>query len=216
MTRSILGLLIALALVVFTAAIYGALPLPPSPDSILSGEVVAPGIRRTPGVFLGPILALGVWLVLWLFPKVDPWREPGEEYGVSYWIIGNLVVLIMAALHLSVVGLALDWPVDTTILGLVLPGIFFLAVGSYLPSVPVNWALGVRTPWALRSERVWLETHRLAGRTFMIGGLVFFSAIFLTAGHRPLAAAAGIIIAGGIPALYSYLVWRRVERVGGG
>lgn len=212
MTRPILGLLIALALIAFTASVYGILPAPPSPESVLLGETNLAGIRRSPGIFLGPVLALGVWLVLWLFPRVDPWREPGEEYGASYWIVGNLVILIMAALHLLVVAIALGWPVDATVLGLALPGIFFLGVGSYLPTVPVNWALGVRTPWTLRSERVWRQTHRLAGWTFLSGGLIMLAAIFLAAERRPLAAVAGIVIAGGVPAIYSYLVWRRLER----
>jgi uncharacterized membrane protein len=207
-----LGLWIALSLLAFTASVYGQLPAPPSPESILLGESSQPGLRAGPGVFLGPALVLGLWLVLWLFPRVDPWREPGDEYRLNYWIVGNLVLLVMAAMHLLVVGVTLGWPVDATLLALVVPGLFFLAVGSYLPTVPVNWMLGVRTPWTLRSERVWHETHRLAGRTFVAGGLILLGAIFLAAEQRPWAALGGIVVAGGIPASYSYLVWRRVER----
>ncbi len=211
MTRPIFGLLIAVALVVFTASVYGLLPAPPSPEAVLFGEARQPGLHAGPGVFLGPALMLGLWLVLWLFPRVDPWRDPGAGNGASYWIVGNLVILVMASLHLLVLGTTLGWPADATLLAVVIPGFFFLAVGSYLPTVPANWLLGVRTPWTLRSERVWRETHRLAGWTFMAGGLVFLGAIFLAAEQRPWAALAGIAVAGGIPAAYSYLVWRRVE-----
>jgi hypothetical protein len=31
--------------------------------------------------------------------------------------------------------------------------------------------VGVRTPWALANERVWNATHRLAAKTFVVGGL---------------------------------------------
>jgi uncharacterized membrane protein len=211
MTRPSFGLILAVALVIFTASVYGGLPQPPSTESILFGEASPVGLTRGPGVFLGPGLILGLWVVLWLFPRVDPWREPGEQSGVSYWIGGNLVLLVMSSLHLLMLGLALGWPVDATHLAMVVPAFFFLAVGSYLPTVPANWLLGVRTPWTLRSERVWRETHRLAGWTFGAGGLLLLGAVFLAAEQRPWAALTGLAVAGGIPAAYSYLVWRRLE-----
>lgn len=209
MTRPLVGLLTALALLVVTALVYGSLPEPLTAEVILYGEASAPVMQRGAGAFLGPALAMGLWLVLWFFPRVDPWREPGKGYGHTYWIVGNLVILIMATLHLLLLGLALAWPVDATLLALVVPGLFFLAVGSYLPTVPVNWLLGVRTPWTLRDERVWRETHRLAGWTFVLGGVILFGAAALPEIHRPAAALVGIVVAGGVPALYSYLVWRR-------
>jgi uncharacterized membrane protein len=212
MTRPIFGLLTAVLLVVFTALVYSGLPAPPSAESILFGEAGTPGLRRGAGAFLGPVLALGLWIVLWLFPRVDPWREPGEERSASYWIGGNLVILVMAALHLMVVGMALGWPLDVTFLAVGIPGIFFLAIGSYLSRVPANWLLGVRTPWTLRSEEVWRQTHRLAGWTFILGGFVLLGSAFLVAERRPWIALLGIAVAGGIPAAYSYLIWRRLER----
>lgn len=211
MGRPSFGLLLALAVVIFTAGVYGSLPLPPTSESILFGESSPTGLVRGPGVFLGPALILGLWVVLWLFPRVDPWREPGKGYGSSYWIVGNLVLLVMSSLHLLVVGIALGWPVDATHLAVVVPAFFFLAVGSYLPTVPANWLLGVRTPWTLRSERVWHETHRLAGWTFVVGGVLVLGAIFLAAEQRPWAVLTGLAVAGGIPAAYSYLLWRRLE-----
>lgn len=212
MTRPSLGLLIAVVMIGLTAGLYGSLPEPPPAESILLGESIEPGLRAGPGAFLGPAMLLGVWLVLWFFPKVDPWREPGAGGGPTYWIVGNLVLLVMASVHLLMLGLALGWPVEASWLAMVVPGLFFLAVGSYLPAVPAGSLLGVRTPWTLRDERVWQETHRLAGRTFVAGGILLFGAIFLAAEHRPLAALAGIAIAGGVPAVFSFLISRGGRR----
>lgn len=214
MTRPMVGLLTALVLLAVTAVLYGSLPEPLTAEAILYGEASVPALQRSAGVFLGPALILGLWVVLWLFPRVDPWREPGRGYGLTYWIVGNLIILVMATVHLLVLGLALGWPVDATLLAVVVPGLFFLAVGSYLPTVPVNWLLGVRTPWTLRDARVWRETHRVAGWTFMVGGVVLLGAAGLPEVQRPLAALVGIVVAGGVPALYSYLVWRRAEGYG--
>lgn len=212
MKRPMLGLLIAVALVLVTAGLFGKLPEPPSAESLLFGEPVQPGLRAEPGAFLGPALVLGLWLVLWFFPRVDPWREPGSESSPTYWIVGNMVLLTMAAVHLVMLGVTLDWPVEPSWLAIVVPGLFFLAVGSYLPTVPARWPLGVRTPWTLQSERIWYETHKLAGRTFVVGGVLLLGAVFLPAEQRPWAALAGLAIAGGIPAIYSFLLSRRGER----
>lgn len=211
MTRPMVGLLTALALLGVTAVVYGSLPAPLTAEAVLYGEASSPALQRGVGVFLGPGLVLGLWVVLWLFPRVDPWREPGKGYGFSYWIVGNLIILVMAAMHLLLLGLALGWPVDVALLAVVVPGLFFLAVGSYLPTVPVNWLLGVRTPWTLRDERVWRATHQVAGWTFMVGGVILLGAATLPEVHRPPVALAGIVIAGGVPAAYSYLVWRRAH-----
>lgn len=209
MTRPMVGLLTALGVMLATALLHGGLPEPPSAEMLLFGEEAAPALQRGAGAFLGPALALGLWVVLWIFPRVDPWRTPGKGYGPTYWIVGNLVILIMAALHLLLLGLALGWPIEPTLILLVVPGLFFLAVGSYLPTVPVNWLLGVRTPWTLRSEEVWRETHRIAGRTFVLGGLIILGSALIPEIYRPAAALIGIVVAGGVPALYSWVIWRR-------
>jgi len=73
---------------------------------------------------------------------------------------------------------------------------------------------GVRTPWTLASEEVWLRTHRLAGRTFVLAGIavvataVFNVAAFVEFGMLALAAA--------IPVVYSYVLYRRLEGFNGG
>jgi|GEM_PF-2497957 len=210
MTRPVVGLVTALALLVVTALVYGSLPEPLTAEALLYGEATAPTMQRGAGAFLGPVLALGIWVVLWLFPRVDPWRDPRKGYGPTYWIVGNLAILVMTSVQLLMLGLALGWPVDATLLALVVPGLFFLAVGSYLPTVPVNSLLGVRTPWTLRDERVWQKTHTLAGWTFVLGGVILFAAAAVPELYRPMVALVGVFVAGGVPALYSFVVWRRM------
>ena len=45
-------------------------------------------------------------------------------------------------------------------------------LGNYLPKTRYNYVMGVRTPWTLSDERVWDQTHRLAGPLMMAGGVV--------------------------------------------
>ena len=64
-------------------------------------------------------------------------------------------VIINAMTHFS-------FCMDTFIL--ILLGIVFASMGNYMPLLRRNFFIGIRTPWALRSEETWNKTHRVAGR----------------------------------------------------
>ena len=57
--------------------------------------------------------------------------------------------------------------------------LFFLPLGAVLNRIPRNRWVGVRTPWTLGSDRVWDDTHRLAGKVFVAAGLIGFVAAIL-------------------------------------
>lgn len=87
-------------------------------------------------------------------------------------------------------------------------GLIVALVGRVLGQVPPNQTLGIRTPWTLRDESVWTATHRLAGRTFAVGGAITMVGAMLPAVYRPYSAIAGIAIAGFVPIVYSYFALR--------
>lgn len=88
-------------------------------------------------------------------------------------------------------------------------------IGNQLGKSRSMYLIGVRTPWTLASEEVWIRTHRLAGRLMVGGGLAFVVAAFLPLSPQMLQALLfGVIaVAVGVPVVYSYLLWRR-ERAG--
>jgi uncharacterized membrane protein len=55
---------------------------------------------------------------------------------------------------------------------LVLIGLLFMALGNYFKVIKQNYFLGIKTPWTLESEEVWKLTHILAGKLWIIGGLL--------------------------------------------
>jgi uncharacterized membrane protein len=59
---------------------------------------------------------------------------------------------------------------------LMIMGAFFVFLGNFLPKVPSNFYLGIRTPWSLSSETVWRKTHRLGGICFIVSGFLMFVA----------------------------------------
>ncbi|WP_375743421.1 SdpI family protein [Corallococcus interemptor] len=68
---------------------------------------------------------------------------------------------------------------------------------------------GIRTPWTLASDEVWLRTHRLGGRLFVLAGLIVLVAGLLGAGPVPVLAA--VAVAAVTPVLSSYFLYRHLE-----
>ncbi len=206
-----------LGLVVIGAMVIAALvALPMLPDQIpihwnAAGEP-DDWASKWPAALLAPGVALAMWALFWLLPKIDPRGAHYRRFWKTYWLLANVVILFMALLHGVTLGAALGWAVEVDRVLVVAVGVLFLVLGYYLPRVPSNWWIGIRTPWTLESESVWRRTHRLAGRTFPIGGLVTIAGVFLPPGYRPFAAMAGVTIAGSIPVVYSYIAWRRERR----
>ncbi len=203
-----LGAVLVLGMVVFAALAWPHLPERMAVHWNSSFQPDRWG-SRAGGAGLLPALALGFWLVLPLLRRIDPKRANYARWDPTFWLVLNLVVLLMAAMEVAIVGLGLGWPIDMHRVILVTLGLLFLALGNYLPRVRSNWWVGIRTPWTLSSERVWRETHRLGGRTFVAGGLVTMVAALVPVQVAPWVALLGLLLAGFVPVVYSYVLWRR-------
>jgi len=157
-----------------------------------------------------PFLALGVTILMWVVPHLDP-RRSNVESSAQFWnATGILLVSFLAYLHGVMTWAALGHPVDVT--GSMIPGmsILFMGIGNYLGKTRSNWFGGVRTPWTLSSDYSWEKTHRATGWLFVLSGLAGMGA-WLTVGTVPaFIILIGSIIASSIVAvILSYVYWRQ-------
>ena len=165
---------------------------------------------KTVGLFLMPLIASGVALLLAVIPRFEPRRtnlaRSSKAYGATW--IG--VMLLLGGLHLVAISVAMGSELDLTRIVMTGTGVLFVVIGNYLPKVRPNYMMGIRTPWTLASDVAWVKTHRVGGRLFVIEGLAL-------AGLGLLGVSGGIMVAavlGGIAALlaitftYSYQVWK--------
>jgi len=201
------ALLVIAAMWAFALAVYPRLPRRIPTHWDIHVEVNGWGGRGA--AFLFPAVALAFSLLMEVLPRIDPRRANWEKFGGEVRLIVNVFVLFMAWIQGATLGAALGWNVDIgrAVLGGV--GVLFVVIGNYLPRIRSNWFFGIRTPWTLASERVWRETHRLGGRTFVAGGVAMVLAGFVPS---PLATGVAVVavgIAALIPVVYSYLAWRR-------
>jgi uncharacterized membrane protein len=193
---------------VVTAALYSRLPARVPVHFDLPGQV--DGWMSRP---FGAWILLGGTLVTWILVRFGSyvlpreWRARLESSPTS--VLGMLLVALFAALQLVILYAALR-PGHSMGVPLALAlSAFWIVLGQILPRVRRNPFVGVRTTWTLTSDENWLRTHRLAGFTFTVGGLIGALAALI---GLPAVAIVAILVSGLSPAVYSYFLARRLAQ----
>ena len=205
------SMLIALATLAGTAFVFGSLPARVPTHWDAHGAVNAYGPRSWVFFHAGFIL---FFVALWaLLPRVSPKRFSVDTFEATYGQVGLLVVLFLCYLQGVILWGAAHGAMD---MGRALAGgmnVFSILLGNVIGKVRRNFWLGIRTPWTLASERVWYATHRMAGKTMVGAGVLGLVALLV---GLPEILAIVLFMAGLLlPALYSLLYYKRLERSGG-
>ena len=175
--------IIVLALITI-AALAGLLLWNRLPDPMAShwnvNDQVDGYMSRTWGVFMVPLMTLGMFLLFLVIPSIDPLKANIAQFREAF----NLFIVLIVAFMLYVHALSLGWNLGYTDFKMstsMLPamGLLFLFIGFMLRKAKRNFFIGIRTPWTLSNDRVWDETHRLGSLLFMASGvLAFIGGIF--------------------------------------
>jgi uncharacterized membrane protein len=161
-----------------------------------------------------PALVGVVSLLFYFLPAVEPQKE-GLARSQGLYLYGWLALLLMGGvIEVALLSTAFGWGVRTVHLLAGGIGIMLVLIGNQLGKTRSMYLMGLRTPWTLASEDVWIKTHRLCGKLMVGGGLVMtVTALFpVPAGMLATISAAVILGSAGVPILYSFFVWRREER----
>ena len=157
-------------------------------------------------VFGLPFFLLLVHLFVIFMIGRDPKNRTMNEKMVKviYWLI-PIVSLIVSYLIYSK---ALGSTTNPSVFVSALLGLIFVMMGNYMPKLKVNHTVGIRLPWTLQSEDNWHKTHRLAGKLWVLGGLI----LLLEAGIQfavPYVMGIVILAIVFIPVVYSYQLSRK-------
>jgi uncharacterized membrane protein len=114
-------------------------------------------------------------------------------------------------IELMVLAVAFHWPVAPVRMLLIAMGLFFAALGNQFGKSRPMWLVGIRTPWTMDDPDVWIATHRLGGKLFVLAGSIWLAAgLFGFYGPRAMPVlVAVILVAALVPAAWSYVLWRR-------
>jgi uncharacterized membrane protein len=191
-----------------TAALYTRLPELVPTRWNAHGDAV--GLMAKPwGAFLMPLVMAGAYLLLTLVPRISPQGYRVERFQRAFEVIRAAILAFLFLLSVLVLlaGLGVPIPMDRAIFASV--GLLFVVLGNVLGKVTKNFFVGIRTPWTLASDEVWLRTHRLGGRLFVLAGLS--QMIAGLAGAGDVALFVSVAIAAGVPVVYSYVIYRRTD-----
>jgi uncharacterized membrane protein len=156
-----------------------------------------------------PVMMLFIWGMMRVLPKIDPRRANYARMEGTYELVITMVLATTLVLHVVMLGAALGYPVAIETVVPLVVGLLFMALGNVLPRAKPNWWFGVRTPWTLSNDRVWVRTHRVAGYTMLIAGLAFVVLAFVPGDVVKFALLVGAGLAAFVPVVYSYIAWRQ-------
>jgi uncharacterized membrane protein len=165
-------------------------------------------IARAWGAFLVPAVAAGVWLLLLVLPRLSPREFPMEPFA-RQWRAFEIAILgfLLFAQWLMLHAAASQRPLPSRLFQVGL-GVLLAALGNLFGKTTRNFFFGIRTPWTIASEEVWLRTHRFAGRLIVAtGGLVVLAAFFDLGSVLILPAVVLVVL---VSVVYSYVIYRRL------
>ena len=127
------------------------------------------------GVFMVPLMTLGMFLLFLVIPVIDPLKANIARFRGIF----NLFILFVIGFMIYIYAITLLWNLGYTGFGMsraMLPamGLLFILVGYLLRQSKRNWFIGIRTPWTLSSDYVWDKTHQLGAILFMASGVLAF------------------------------------------
>lgn len=201
--------LIILSLVV-GALVYGDLPERVPSHWNIHGEIDGYSGRFF-GAFGMPLLTLGLYILMVFLPRIDPKRANYGKFIGAYNIFMILFVLFMLSLHALILLAAFGYQIDIGVIVRIGLGILFIVTGNYMTRVRHNYFFGIKTPWTLASEKVWVKTHRLGGLLFVAAGILSIISIFLGPEVGFFLTIGSLIGASVISMVYSYFVFRAEE-----
>ncbi|QRN85221.1 SdpI family protein [Clostridia bacterium] len=176
----------------------------------INGEVDNYGSRAF-GVFGIPFITLGVFLLFYFLPNLDPRKHNYPQFARSYQAIKLVTIVFMFMLYCATILYSLGVPVNISLVVNLLVGIMFIIIGNYLGKVKHNYFVGIKTPWTLADEEVWKKTHRLAAPFMVIGGVVFIAGAFIQQTAVYILSFTVLMIAVLVPTVYSYLLFRKLH-----
>lgn len=130
------------------------------------------------GLFLMPIISIGLLFLFILITKIDPLKENIKKF--RKYFDGFIVLMIAFLFYVYLLTVFWNLGLRFNMAQLMIPalGILFYYCGILVENAKRNWFIGIRTPWTLSSEAVWDKTHKIGGKLFKIAGIITFLVIF--------------------------------------
>ncbi len=162
------------------------------------------------GLFLMPGIAVAVYILMLVLPKMDPLKENVEKFrGIYEWFI-LLLIIFFFALHIFTILWALGNELDVRYV--IIPGIAVLlyGAGELMQRSKRNWFIGIRTPWTISNDEVWESTNKLGADAFKLYGILLIVVLIAGIKNILIVIVPLILLVIGL-VIYSYFKYRTLK-----
>lgn len=166
--NDIIAIALCLCGIIPGAVVYNKLPEMMTTNWNMNGE---PGSTSPKAfvVFGIPLIYSLVMLICCIYlGRLDSKDKAGKAGSLIRVLFPAMFLLCQIMMILSALGKLNNIPLAACIMA----SVSMIAVGNYMPKVRKNWIIGIRTPHIVSDEEIWYKTHRFAGISVTIGGLV--------------------------------------------
>lgn len=201
----VLGVVVSLLPILLTISLYNRLPdmIPSHFD--FNGNIDGYGSKNLIG-FGMPIFMAVMIIFMAFMMESDPKKHRYSQKLKNIMVL--FISLMSVVLVTSTLLIGIGYNIKMDILVPIFIGVLFVIIGNYLPKCRQNYTMGFKLPWTLNSQENWDKTHRLAGKCFVISGLIFLISAFISSFKLEIFIAV-MIISTGIPTVYSYMLYKK-------
>ena len=166
-------------------------------------------------IFFPAVLLLFMNIIFTLLKHIDPKKNNYERFHNAFESIKLAIYLFIFCLWgITLVACFDPALINISLMLTMLCGAIFTILGNLMPKFKSNFFIGIKTPWTLSNETVWMKTHRMAGKLWFIGGiLMMISALFLRSNDMIIGQFIFITcILAFVPCIYSYVLYRKITQ----
>ena len=197
------------------AFILGFYLYPKLPDQIpghwdYKGEVDAYTSKNF-AIFFYPSITLGLYLLLTFIPLIDPLRKNYNSFSRYYFLFRLIFVCFFLTLYFYSLWAGFGTEININYFVVPLFSFLFIFLGLFMPKIKKNYFVGIRNPWTIHSEKVWTKTHQFSGKLFIGAGIISILSLLVPL-YSFFIFLFAVILAAIIANVYSYLVFRKIEK----
>jgi uncharacterized membrane protein len=168
-------IIVGIVLISFIIGIYFYAQMPSMMASHWNAQGEVDGyMSKFWGVFLFPIILIGLLILFNFIPKIDPLKENIKKFRKYFDTFIILMTIFLSYIYCLTLFWNLGKRFDMNTLIIPAIGIIFYYSGVLMENAKRNWFIGIRTPWTLSSENVWNKTHKVGAKLFKIAGVITF------------------------------------------
>lgn len=162
------------------------------------------------GVLIMPIFFVSIFITYALFYRSDFFKNKDLKKQLDLTIVLAMLFLF----YVSILSLVYNTGVHFNFSYFIIPAtsVLFIVLGVISMKIKKrNLFFGIRTPWTLTDDEVWIKTHKLGGKLFIIMGVVTLIALFYLKYFTIIffAEIIGIIL---IIFIYSYVLYKKKQK----